>query len=121
MTILNIRSLRFARNNNYNNTLNYSLNIKDGHYLKQISNEYSRYNQSYLNDINERCLDTRNKHFTGHHNKITSGHQHLQLKHCFNKYPGLNNIKKGIINYQVIKLPHNLLLNLTIVISQKVM
>ena len=140
--------------NNY--SLNYSLNIKNNHYLKQISNEYSRYNQSYLNDINERCLDTINKHFknhrsnkkysfkkhqlhnlnhdissqnnmtevdrigkinTGHHNNITPGHQHLQLKHCFNKNPGLNNIKKGIINYQVIKLPHNLFLNPTIVIS----
>ena len=42
---------------------NYILKTKNNQYLKQISNEYSRYNQRYINDMNERCLDTMKIHF----------------------------------------------------------
>ena len=35
----------------------------DGQYSKQISNENSRYNQNFINNINEKCVGIKNKHF----------------------------------------------------------
>ena len=72
-----------------NNSLN--IKFKNGHYLKQISNENSRYNLKYMKDIKERCLDTINKHYKNPriNNNNFIQHKHLNIS---NHTPESNNL-----------------------------
>ena len=59
---------------------NYYLKIKNGRYLKQISNENSKYNIGYQNNMKAICQSIKNKHF----NKTTSNTYYIKSNSCIN-------------------------------------
>ena len=63
--------------------------------MKQISNENSRYNLKYLNEISERCLDTINIHYKNHRsNKKHSSYQNHLFYDLNPDLYSINNITK---------------------------
>merc|ERR1711874_268476 len=76
---------------------NYSLKIKNEKYLKQYTNELSEYNNEYINEIREKCLDIVNCHSE---NLIFNNSNPNQILNRYkdnpNRYSVPNNSKRGV-------------------------
>ena len=95
ITLTNSKLDLISKNNNINNISdNYYLKTKNGKYLKQVTNNKSKYNLDYINHLRSNCQEIINKNISS--KTLISKNNNVDISN--NRGGGNDNNKNGLSN-----------------------